>query len=63
MKPVNLTGRVEVKCSRCNWKGTSPQEWGATICPKCMYWIMHEKAPVKPGSSTRATLKKTTDQS
>jgi DNA-directed RNA polymerase subunit RPC12/RpoP len=57
MKPVKLTGRVKVKCGECGWKGTSPKEWGAVVCPRCGMWIsfnVKEKAPADPARSTRA---------
>lgn len=59
-----VAGRVEIHCSRCNWKGYVADDLGAVICPRCTLWIpfsnQQKKAPAKPGSSTRANTKEIT---
>lgn len=59
-------GRIEIRCSRCNWKGHVADDLGAVICPKCMLWIPfipQKEAPVDPARSTRAKSKEITDRS
>ena len=61
-----VPGRIEITCSRCNWKGHVADDWGAVSCPKCMMFISfprQEKAPAKPGSSTRAKSKANAERS
>ena len=59
-----VSGRIEIRCSRCNWKGYVADDLGAVICPKCTLWIpfsAQKKAPAKPASSTRANTKEITE--
>ena len=58
-----VAGRIEIRCSRCNWEGHVADDLGAVICPRCTLWIpfaAQKEAPAKPGSSTRAKSKEIT---
>ena len=58
-----VAGRIEIRCSRCNWEGHVADDLGAVICPRCTLWIpfaAQKEAPAKPGSSTRANTKEIT---